>query len=63
MPLSKESNEQLGEELSELRTKYDDLFEGKGFMRLLAALAKKQNAIAETFKEMTGKRFDIVLPR
>ncbi len=46
--LVKQTNEQMSKELGELRRKYDDLFEGKGFMKLLASLAKEQKAMTET---------------
>ncbi|MCK4578708.1 MAG: site-specific integrase [Candidatus Marinimicrobia bacterium] len=60
--LVKASNEQLGQQLAEIKQKYDELFEGKGFMELLASLARKQKSMAETLQEFTGKRFDVVLP-
>ena len=63
MALVKQSNEHISEELSELRSKYEDLFEGRGFMKLLSSLAKKQKAMAEALKEITGERFDILLPK
>ena len=44
--LIKQSNEQISEELSKLRRKYDDLFAGKGFMELLASLAKKEKEMS-----------------
>ena len=41
--LVKASNEQLGQQMAEIKTKYDELFEGKGLLRLLAKLVKRQN--------------------
>ncbi len=60
--LVKASNEELGQQLAEIKQKYDELFGGKGFMELLASLARKQKSMAETLQEFTGKRFDVVLP-
>ncbi len=36
--LVKASNEQLGQQLAEIKQNYDELFEGKGLMRLLAKI-------------------------
>ena len=46
MALIKQTNEQISEELSKLRRKYDDLFEGKGIMELLASLARKEKEMS-----------------
>ena len=63
MALLKQGNQQLGTELAQLRKKYDDLFEGKGFMKLLSALANKQNTMVETLMEVVGESIDVVPPR
>ena len=63
LALVKQSNEQVSKDLEELKRKYDELFEGKGFMELLASLARKQKSMAETLKEITGKRFDVMLTK
>ena len=58
--LLKQGNEQLGAKLAQLRKNYDDFFEGKGLMRLLAKLVEKQKKMAEEFEGVRGKKFDIV---
>ena len=63
MTLVKASNEQISDELSKLGRKYDDFFEGKDFMELLASLAKKQKEMSRALKQITGKKFDIVMPK
>ena len=55
---TKWSEDIQNEELSKLRRKYDKLSEGKGFMRLLAALAGKQKAIAEPPPSFVTKKND-----
>lgn len=59
--LVKQANEQISEELSKLRRKYDNLFEGKGFMELLVSLAKNQEEMAVILVSASGEEFDIVL--
>lgn len=63
LALVKASDEQLSQQVAEIKQKYEELFEGKGFMELLASLARKQKSMAETLKKITGKRFDVVLPK
>ncbi|MCH8836351.1 MAG: site-specific integrase [Candidatus Marinimicrobia bacterium] len=63
MALVRASNEQISEELFELKRKYENLFKGKGFMALLASLANKQKDMSAAIEQITGKRFDIVLPK
>jgi len=58
MALLKQGNEQLGTELPQLRKKYNDLFEVKGFMTLLSSLSKKQKQMSKAFERFTGKKFD-----
>ena len=60
--LIKQTNEQINKELLDLRKKYDNLFEGKDFMKLLSSLAKKQQVMIETFNGCKGKRSDARLP-
>jgi len=59
--LVKQSNEQIGEELSELRTKYDDLFDGKGIIRLLAAVTAKKDIVGSD-NRVKNNGFDILFP-
>jgi len=40
--LVKASNEELGQQMAEIKQKYDELFEGKGLLKLLATLVEKQ---------------------
>ncbi len=42
--LVKASNEQIGQQMAEIKGKYDELFEGKGLIRLLAALVKLEHS-------------------
>jgi len=61
--LVRQSNEQISEELSKLRRKYDDLLEGKDFMELLSSLAEQQGGMALELNQLTGQEFDSVLSR
>ena len=59
--LIKQSNEQIGKELRQLRTKYDDVFEGKGFMNVLHALATRQEEMSKILERITNGDFDLVV--
>ena len=49
-------------DLEDLREELDSIKSGKGFMKLLMDLAEKQKKMAEALRQVSGKRFDVVLP-
>ena len=60
--LVKASNEQLGQQMAEIKRKYDELFEGKGLINLLFSLTKKQKEMSKVLWRNTWEKFDAVLP-
>ncbi|MBN4081164.1 tyrosine-type recombinase/integrase [Caldithrix abyssi] len=58
----KESNKELSLELEKFKKEFEQVFEGKNFMKLLFALAENQNKLSKEIEDFSGKKFDIILP-
>jgi hypothetical protein len=52
----KQDIEDLQEEISHMKS-------GKGILTLLASLSQRQKKMSEVIEEMTGQKFDVVLPK
>lgn len=55
--------ENLRNELSSVAKERESLEAGKGFMSLLMGLAERQRKMSDVLEQVSGKRFDIVLPK
>jgi predicted nucleic acid-binding Zn-ribbon protein len=62
LALLMESHSELSKEFENLKKELDDIRSGKGFMRLLLAVAKQQDGMPEVFRQVSGKKFDVALP-
>ncbi|MFH1891430.1 MAG: hypothetical protein ABIK83_01955 [Candidatus Zixiibacteriota bacterium] len=62
LSLVKESHSELGEKFQELKEELSALKSGKGIMTLLLSLAEQQKQMSEVLEEVSGKKFDVVLP-
>ncbi len=61
--LMKENNSQTILELGKLKKNMNTIYNGKNFMKLLISLSNQQRQMAKELKNITGKKFDVVLPR
>ena len=57
----KQTNEDLSEELKQIKEEYNRVFQGKNFMKLLFTLAEKQEKMSKLIEQMKKEKFDIVL--
>lgn len=53
--------ERLKEEIGNLSGELEELKAGKGFMKVLLKLAKKQKQMSTVLEEVSGKKFDVIL--
>ena len=49
-------------EIASLRDEVRGMKSGRGFVKLLTELAKRQQQMEEVLREVTGRKFDVVLP-
>lgn len=57
----KQTNEDLSRQLKEFKEEYDNLFQGKNFMKLLSLLANKQEETSKSIERIGRDKFDFVL--
>ena len=62
LSLVKESYSELTEQFEKLKEELGAIRSGKGFMTLLMDLAKQQKQMSEALEQVSGKKFDVVLP-
>ena len=62
LTLVKESHSELNEQLQKLKEDMDGIRRGKGFMKLLMGVAKQQKQMSEVLEQVSGRKFDVVLP-
>ena len=58
----KESHSELSEQFQKMKEDLDTLQCGKEIMTLLLSLAQQQKQMSEVLEEVSGKKFDIILP-
>jgi len=57
----KQTNEDLTNQVNQIKEEYNRVFQGKDFMKLLAFLSKKQEEMSNVIERITKKKFDVVL--
>ena len=57
----KQSNEELSGQLKQIKEEYNNVFQGKNFMKLLVTLANKQKEISKLLEQVGKNKFDVVL--
>jgi|GEM_PF-833519 len=62
LSLVKESYSELNEQFQKLKEDMDGIRSGKGFMKLLLGVAKQQREMSEVLRQVSRKKFDVVLP-
>lgn len=62
LSLVRESYSKLNEQFEKIKAESDGVQTGKGLMKILMGLAKKQKEMSEALQQITGKKFDVVLP-
>jgi len=62
LSIVKESYSELEEKFENLNKELGNIQNGKGFMKLIFDLAKKQKQMSEVIQQMLGKKFDIIRP-
>ena len=58
----KESYLELREKFDNINKELGNIHDGKGFMRLIFDLVKRQEQMSEVLCKISGKKFDIILP-
>lgn len=62
LSLVREANAELSDKFDKISNELTDLRDGKGVMKLLTGLVKRQQQMERAIRELKGKRFDVVLP-
>jgi len=62
LSLVRESHSELAEQFEKLKEELDGIQSGKGFMKLLLGVVKQQQEMSEVLRQVSGKKFDVVLP-
>lgn len=63
LSIVKESHSELGEQFQKLKEELGALGSGKCIMTLLLSLARQQKQMSEVLEEVSGRKFDVVLPQ
>lgn len=61
LSIVKQTNEDLSRQLKQMKEEYDNVFQGKNFMKLFISLAKKQDELSKQLEQVKKEKFDIVL--